>query len=187
MQPYTQYRNPIPGVTQAVNSDQATSRHTEEFTYRCFLPDLTRFMSFRCVRPNRQRHLLGAGPTIEMPPLGIQSCYSGLQVIRGRQLPIQHGKIYKWRRKRDSNPRNALAFTRFPGERLQPLGHFSLVAYRSILYLKFKKKSNRENNDIKLIGLVNYYHLQKWIASWSIFLMEQVYPGSEGRTDLKVF
>ena len=74
------FGDPIPSVTQVVSSSQAHPRHTKIFTYRCFLPDLTRFMSFRCVGPNRQRHLLEADLTIEMPGPGIRSCYSGLQV-----------------------------------------------------------------------------------------------------------
>ena len=36
----------------------------------------------------------------------------------------------KWRRERDSNPRNGFPFTRFPSVRLQPLGHLSLVIRR---------------------------------------------------------
>ncbi len=35
--------------------------------------------------------------------------------------PRSHG----WRRERDSNPRKACAFTRFPSVLLQPLGHLS--------------------------------------------------------------
>ena len=35
------------------------------------------------------------------------------------------GFFYVWRRGRDSNPRNELTFTRFPGARLRPLGHLS--------------------------------------------------------------
>ena len=33
--------------------------------------------------------------------------------------------LLKWRRERDSNPRNGFPFTRFPSVRLQPLGHLS--------------------------------------------------------------
>ena len=32
-------------------SIQAPSRHRQRFTYRCFLPDLTRFMRLPCARP----------------------------------------------------------------------------------------------------------------------------------------
>ncbi len=72
--------NSIPSVTHAVSSSQAYLRHTKIFTYRCFLPDLTRFMSFRCVGPNCQHHLHEADLTIKESGPGIQSCYSGLQV-----------------------------------------------------------------------------------------------------------
>ena len=34
---------------------------------------------------------------------------------------------YKWRRDRDSNPGDGLPPTHFPGVRLRPLGHVSLV------------------------------------------------------------
>ena len=50
-------------VIYIVNSNQVIPRHTKMITYRCFLPDLTGFMSFRCVGPNSQRHLYGADPT----------------------------------------------------------------------------------------------------------------------------
>ncbi len=43
-------------VIYIVNSNQVNPRHTKMITYRCFLPDLTGFMSFRCVGPNSQRH-----------------------------------------------------------------------------------------------------------------------------------
>ncbi len=36
----------------------------------------------------------------------------------------------KWRREGDSNPRNGLPFTHFPGVRLQPLGHPSCQVAR---------------------------------------------------------
>ena len=42
--------------------------------------------------------------------------YYKLSVVQGHK---------KWRRERDSNPRNGLPFTRFPSVRLQPLGHLS--------------------------------------------------------------
>ncbi len=36
--------------------------------------------------------------------------------------------LYKiWRRERDSNPRYVLAYTRFPGVPLRPLGHLSIA------------------------------------------------------------
>jgi len=38
------------------SSGQATLRHMEWPTYRCFLPDLTGFAGFHCAGPDRQRH-----------------------------------------------------------------------------------------------------------------------------------
>ncbi len=37
---------------------QAYPRHTEIFTYRCFLPDLTGFVSLNCAGPKHQHRLL---------------------------------------------------------------------------------------------------------------------------------
>jgi len=53
----------LPDVTQAAGSNQAGLRHTEEFAYCCFLPDLTGFTKFCCAGPNRQRCLPGSGST----------------------------------------------------------------------------------------------------------------------------
>ena len=50
-------------VTYTVNSNQVYPRHTKIITYRCFLPDLTEFMSFRCVGPSSQCHLYRSVPT----------------------------------------------------------------------------------------------------------------------------
>ncbi len=46
--------------TSGHSNAQAPLRHIEVITYRCFLPDLTRFMSSHCARPNRCR-----GPTLK--------------------------------------------------------------------------------------------------------------------------
>ncbi len=78
--PCTFRRFNSPGVTLVVSSDQATLRHPQGFTYRCFLPDLTGFMSSRRTGPNPHHHLPGADPKEYKPRLGIQPCYSGLQV-----------------------------------------------------------------------------------------------------------
>ncbi|MUV37991.1 hypothetical protein JNUCC1_01799 [Lentibacillus sp. JNUCC-1] len=67
-------------VTQLRGSVQALPRHTEETTYCCFLPDLTGFMGFCCAGPERQHHSTGAGHKAAAPQVGIQPCYSGLQV-----------------------------------------------------------------------------------------------------------
>lgn len=50
-------------VTRTVSSNQATLRHTKLLAYRCFLPDLTGFTGFHCVRPSFHCHLCGADPT----------------------------------------------------------------------------------------------------------------------------
>src|SRR5690606_2464623 len=71
-EPCTRRRLASPGVTRAVSSDRAPSRHTDAFAYRCFLPDLTGFTKVRCARPDRQRHLLGADPTETKPRAGIR-------------------------------------------------------------------------------------------------------------------
>jgi len=79
-EPCTRRRLASPGVTRAVSSDRAPSRHTDAFAYRCFLPDLTGFTKVRCARPDRQRHLLGADPTETKPRAGIRPRCSGLRV-----------------------------------------------------------------------------------------------------------
>ena len=56
--PCTLNRHGFPERTAPACSNQATSRHTKNLTYRCFLPDLTGFISFCCVRPNLQRRLI---------------------------------------------------------------------------------------------------------------------------------
>ena len=48
---------PSPKRCHVVSSSQASPRHTEWPAYRCFLPDLTGFTSFRCAGPNLQHHL----------------------------------------------------------------------------------------------------------------------------------
>jgi hypothetical protein len=54
----TSIRHVVIGVAQAVNSNQAALRHTKGITYRCFLPDLAGFVTFRCARPDFHHHLL---------------------------------------------------------------------------------------------------------------------------------
>jgi len=54
--PHTGFEPFLPGVTLIVSSGQATLRHMETSTYRCFLPDLTEFTELHCARPNRQHH-----------------------------------------------------------------------------------------------------------------------------------
>lgn len=50
------FDNQLPSVTQAVSSNQMILRHIEGLTYRCFIPDLTGFISFYCEGSNSQRH-----------------------------------------------------------------------------------------------------------------------------------
>ena len=51
-------------VTHTVSSNQIVPRHTKVSTYRCFLPDLTGFIDFRCVGPDSQHHLYRPDPTV---------------------------------------------------------------------------------------------------------------------------
>lgn len=53
----------LQAVILSVNSDQASPRHTKLHAYRCFLPNLTGFTSFCCVRPKRHHHLTRADLT----------------------------------------------------------------------------------------------------------------------------
>jgi hypothetical protein len=73
-------RQALPSVTQVVSSNQATQRHTEFPTYRCFLPDLTGFIGLCCAGPGCQHHLPEASLTNACLKIGIRPCYSGLQV-----------------------------------------------------------------------------------------------------------
>ncbi len=50
-----------------------------------------------------------------------QKCYLCLQL--NRNLCVQFGPAWGWRREWDSNPRYGFPYTRFPSVRLQPLGH----------------------------------------------------------------
>lgn len=112
-------------VTYTVNSNQVYPRHTKIITYRCFLPDLTGFMSFRCVGPSSQRHLyrsdlthycLGEGfnPAIAdcryraplTPRLARKSLYGGERGIRtlGRVSPTHAFQACSFNRS-DISPR----------------------------------------------------------------------------------
>jgi len=44
------------GARNAVSSNQAALWHPENFTYRCFLSDLTGFINLCRTRPGFQRH-----------------------------------------------------------------------------------------------------------------------------------
>ncbi len=82
-----------PSVTSVVNSDQATLRHTKRFAYRCFLPDLTGFTSFRCAGPNLHRHLLKPDLTEIFLCPGIPPRYSGLRVQGTATSPSSTTKL----------------------------------------------------------------------------------------------
>ena len=56
--PCTLHRPVFPERSATADSNQAPLRHTKDLTYRCFLPDLTGFISFCRVRPDLQRRLL---------------------------------------------------------------------------------------------------------------------------------
>jgi hypothetical protein len=57
-----------------------SQRHMQGPTYRCFLPDLTGFVDLHCIGPEHSgihNNQIFSG---RAPQLGIQPCYSGLQV-----------------------------------------------------------------------------------------------------------
>ena len=114
-------QGPMDG-TQVVGSGQASPGHTGAQAYRCFLPDLTGFTGADCPGPDSQHHLPEPAPQHHCLNAGIQSCYSGLQVQGTATSPSSTAnQKTKWRRERDSNPRDGLTpSTRFPGERLRP-------------------------------------------------------------------
>lgn len=90
--------------TGAVGSRQAPSRHTKGTTYRCFLPDLTRFMGFRCARPVCQHYLPQSDRLIANPLLGIHPAIADCRLQGTANSPCST----VWRRARDLNPRNAM-------------------------------------------------------------------------------
>lgn len=79
-------------VILAVTSNQAFLRHTKVPAYRCFLPNLTGFTGFRCVRPGFHWYLQKADLTKNKPATGVQPCYSGLQVQGTATSPLSTTK-----------------------------------------------------------------------------------------------
>ena len=75
------------GLSQGSGSSQATLRHPEFTTYRCFLPDLTGFAAFRRVGPSSQHRQPGTEASKGGPPGGIQPRYSGLRVRGAANSP----------------------------------------------------------------------------------------------------
>jgi len=63
-----------------VSSSQAALRHTENTTYRCFLPDLTGFIASSCIEPNYQHRLAKTRLPGRKPQAGVQPRYSGFRV-----------------------------------------------------------------------------------------------------------
>ena|GEM_PF-1833092 len=97
----------FPSVTRTASSNQAAPWRPQGPAYRCFLPDLTGFTSLRRTGPGRQHHFSGSDPEKYGPGTGIQPCYSGLQVQGTATSPSSTTKVkQKWRRERDSNPRD---------------------------------------------------------------------------------
>jgi hypothetical protein len=58
--PCTCPRSSLCSVLMPASSNQAPLRHTENTTYRCFLPDLTEFIAPCCVEPSHQHRLARA-------------------------------------------------------------------------------------------------------------------------------
>ncbi len=87
------FDNALPGVTDAVSSNQATQRHTEGTTYRCFLPDLTGFIVLCCAGPNCQHHLHQASPTNACLTVSLRPRSSGLQVQGTATSPPSTAKL----------------------------------------------------------------------------------------------
>ena len=97
------------------------------FTYRCFLPDLTGFMRSRRTGPGLRHHLPGADPVNIQPGAGIQLRYSGLRIQGTANSPSSTAKSKKWRRERDSNPRDRVMphLLAFQASAFDQLSHLS--------------------------------------------------------------
>ena len=80
------------GLLPTANSNQVDLRHPKLTTYRCFLPDLTGFVAFRCAGPGYQRYLSRAVPAVPRPRAGIQPRYSGLRVQGTASSPSSTAK-----------------------------------------------------------------------------------------------
>ena len=77
--PCTLRRPGRPRAHGVPGSDQAVPRHPAISAERCFLPDLTRFTRRRCAGPDPQRRA-PRRLRERRPRVGIQPCWSGLQV-----------------------------------------------------------------------------------------------------------
>lgn len=72
--------------------------------YRCFLPDLTRFIASCCARPIRHHYFFRADQEIDYPPMGIHPAIADCRSQGTANSPCST----VWRRVRDLNPRYAI-------------------------------------------------------------------------------
>ncbi len=103
-------------VTCTVNSNQVPLRHTRVLIYRCFLPDLTGFISSHCAGPNSPRHLYRAVFTIRCRRQEFNPAIADCRLQGTATSPSSTAKFYKllkWRREWDSNPRGLSALHAF--------------------------------------------------------------------------
>ena len=84
----------LAGVTLTVSSNQATLRHMETFTYRCFLPDLTGLVKLHCVRPSLQHHLSGPDPTRKSPQRDFDPAIAGCRLQGTATTPSSTAKTF---------------------------------------------------------------------------------------------
>ena len=132
--PCTCRRQVPPGGTDVANSHQADPRHTWVIAYRCHLPVLTGFTRPSCAGPSCQHRLRQAVPK----GTGLGQEFNLATADCEYRAPLsphlaRPNSTKKWRRERDSNPRDrGHLSTRFPGERLrptQPSLHISLYSF----------------------------------------------------------
>lgn len=123
-------------VTDIVSSKQATLRHTKVSTYRCFLPDLTRFMDFRCARPICQHHLHRADQNKKSLSLSKHPAIADCRLQGAANSPW----VRYWRRARDLNPRNAFDVytisSRAPSTTRPALHKYSTIIKESVQNVK---------------------------------------------------
>src|SRR5690606_33162672 len=113
------FRSPSAG--RVVGSGPAPPWHPQGLTYRCFLPDLTGFISLRRTGPGPRHYLPGANPEETEPRTGIQPRSSGLRVQGTATSPSSTAKVKMAERVGFEPTRRGFApSTRFPGERLRP-------------------------------------------------------------------
>jgi hypothetical protein len=86
-------------------------------------------MSLRRTGPGLQHHLPGANPENARPGAGIKPRYSGLRVQGTATSPSSTAKSIKWRRERDSNPRDRVLphLLAFQASAFDQLSHLSTL------------------------------------------------------------